>query len=570
MKTAGVVRKQIFAGSERDFLTFKTGIFANRDFLTHPRRVVCASLIKICSRISIFFGVMMSEKSMYKKTEITKSGKIIPAFENGRTVESKYNPELEARRIADSVSAEKKYEFFVILGIASGILLKTLSETFKNAKFICVEFSRADLDFITAKENRLEILNFCDDKNVILCSAENVYEILLENYLPAKYGDLKIIEQRGWINRIGENKNDLRQIYASIQKAINVVSSDFATQARFGKIWTNNIMNNLKLLQTARSDNFSANFIEINVKKTAAVIAAGPSLDKSAKILKENAQDFFIISTDTAYSSLVKRGVIPQVVISLDGQLVSKNHFLHDVDMKNTLFLFDLTSNWNAAKYCKSKNAKIYFFKSGHPFSTLAENFSKNRFLELFAGAGTVAIAATDFAVKSGFNKIQIFGADFSYRNGKSYAKGTYLDNLYNQKSRKTESGEFIFDKLMFRTELTKTADNIFTTKILQAYKLSFEEFIKRNDFSLKYENSCFYAEKKSQNPKDFQNARQKFYCDQKFDYENFLKFICAASPKSLEIPLLPLAAWIKINRKKNDFNEILNLAYSYVVEYNR
>lgn len=508
----------------------------------------------------------MFEKSMYKKTEITKSGKIIPVFENGRTVESKYNPEFEAKRIADSILTEKNYNFFIILGVASGILLKTLMTTFKNAKFICMELSNDDLSFITAKQNNLEISNFYNDKNIVLCTAENIYKILPENYLPVKYGDFKIIEQRGWINQIKENKNILPQIYNSIQKAINIILSDFSTQAHFGKIWINNIMNNLKLLQiqTKQSDKF----IEIKTEKTAAVIAAGPSLDKTVNFLQNNKEDFFIISTDTAFSSLIKHNIIPQVVISLDGQFTSVNHFLNNIDIKNTLFLFDLTSNFNIPKYLKSKNAKVCFFKSGHPFSVLADNFSNEHFFELFAGAGTVTIAAADFAVKSGFNKIQIFGADFSYQNGKTYSKGTYLDTLYNQNSNRTESCEFAFDKLMYRTDLSKIDDNIFTTKILQAYKLSFENFIKQNNFSLKYENLCWFAEKKEQT--DCKKISKKICCVQKFNYDDFLKFICSNTPLSLEISLLPLAAWIKINQKKNDFNEILNLAYSYIVEYNK
>lgn len=508
----------------------------------------------------------MFEKSIYKKTEITKSGKIIPVFENGRTVESKYNPEFEAKRITDSILTEKNYNFFIIFGIASGILLKTLTETFKNAKFICMELSKDDLSFITAKQNNLEILNFCNNKNIILCTAENIHQILLENYLPVKYGDLKIIEQRGWINQIKENKNILSQIYNSVQKAINIILSDFSTQAHFGKIWINNIMNNLKLLQTQTKQ--SDKFIEIKTEKTAAVIAAGPSLDKTVNFLKNNKEDFFIISTDTAYSSLIKYNIIPQVVVSLDGQFISVNHFMNNIDIKNTLFLFDLTSNCNIAKYLKSKNAKICFFKSGHPFSVLADNFSNAIFSELFTGAGTVTIAAADFAVKSGFNKIQIFGADFSYQNGKTYSKGTYLDTLYNQKSNKTESCEFSFDKLMYRTDLTKISDNIFTTKILQSYKLSFENFLNKNNFSLKNENFYWFAEKKEQS--DCKKISKKICYKQKFNYDDFLKFICNSTPSSLEIPLLPLAAWIKINHKKNDFNEILNLAYSYIVEYNR
>ena len=108
-----------------------------------------------------------------------------------------------------------------------------------------MELSQDDLDFLTFSENNLEISKIYKNPQIILCTLNEIQKVLLENYLPVKYGDLKIIEQRGWIN---ENHDYLPQIYENIQKAINIISADYSTQAHFGKIWINNIMNNLKFI----------------------------------------------------------------------------------------------------------------------------------------------------------------------------------------------------------------------------------------------------------------------------------------------------------------------------------
>ena len=102
----------------------------------------------------------------------------------------------------------------------------------------------------------------------------------------------------------------------------------------------------------------------------------------------------------------------------------------------------------------------------------------------------------------------------------------------------------------MFRSRLTLQNGKL-TTNLLQSYKNSFETFISQNNYSIKYENSIYFLK------------------TQTFDYNKFVHSIQKYSTQELQIPLLPLAAYFKVKMKKNDFSEILNLAHSYIVEYN-
>ena len=154
---------------------------------------------------------------------------------------------------------------------------------------------------------------------------------------------------------------------------------------------------------------------------------------------------------------------------------------------------------------------------------------------------------------------------NFSYQNGKAYAKGTYLDILYHKDENKICNAEFLYDKLMFRTPL-RLMDEKLTTQLLQSYKNSFEQFIIKNSYSIKYENSIYYL---TQNNKNKTAVITDFLKTQTFDYNKFVHSIQKYSTQELQIPLLPLAAYFKVKMKKNDFSEILNLAHSYIVEYN-
>ena len=117
----------------------------------------------------------------------------------------------------------------------------------------------------------------------------------------------------------------------------------------------------------------------------------------------------------------------------------------------------------------------------------------------------------------------------------------------------------------MFRTPL-RLMDEKLTTQLLQSYKNSFEEFIIKNSYSIKYENSIYYL---TQNNKNKTAVITDFLKTQTFDYNKFIHSIQKYSTQELQIPLLPLAAYFKVKMKKNDFSEILNLAHSYIVEYN-
>mgnify|MGYP003501780078 CR=1 FL=1 len=112
---------------------------------------------------------------------------------------------------------------------------------------------------------------------------------------------------------------------------------------------------------------------------------------------------------------------------------------------------------WESVSYLQKKNATIGFFKSMHPLL----NFIQNNFKILSSGTGTITMSALDLAVQLGFKNIEILGADFGYINGKSYAKGTYLDTLYQKSSNKIEPSELIFDKLLFRTNLIKNESKL-------------------------------------------------------------------------------------------------------------
>lgn len=476
-------------------------------------------------------------KQIYTSFIETKNKLLIPQFSDGKTMESKYDPEREADSIVSQI--DPGFSFFIITGTGSGILIQKLYQQKPDAVIIAVENSKEDLEFLFQLESVQKLKN---NPNIIFTTIDSIYDSLINNYLPAYYGDMKIIERQPWLSHI--DKDSLKK---NISRALSYISSDYSVQAHFGKIWQHNILSNSKSINKT--------FIDFNIddSKKAVIIAAGPSLDNKIDFLKLNCNSHFIISTDTAYSMLQKNNIKSDCVVSIDGQNISYNHFLsvNEDFYKETIFLFDLCSNPDAVNYVLSKKGKIIFFKSGHPLSEMIfPDLPK-----IHSGSGTVTIAALDFAVKCGFKEIDVLGADFGFINGKSYGKGSYFEEIYSKNENRLMNSETSYDRLLYRTEIFNEENNKKTSHILNSYKISFERYLHDLDIHFDYNDSIYSI--KNNYSKNI-NLCFKF---SDFNIRDLYFYIKNSSQENLKYALLPYIAFLRFKNNDLSWEEYFNKA---------
>lgn len=422
---------------------------------------------------------------LYNSIIQAKNGSYIPQFLSGKTLESRYNPEADAEKKTSEISSNTS--FIIITGLGSGIIVNKILEKNPEATILIIENSIEDIQFLS----KLDSIKSIKNENVIICTIDDFEKKFTSSYIPSLHGNLKIIEQAAWYSEKPENKALVQKAFES---AMNKIKADFSVQSHFGKIWQNNIFQNIKYCN-------SKVIIKPDISKTAVVVAAGPSLDSKIKLLKKERSRFFIIATDTAYNSLSKQGIFCDIVVSLDGQNISVNHF--ESVTSDTIYFMDLCSSSSAVKKIKKIGGQIVFFNSGHPLSNNLYTLSPSSFFSLNSGSGTVTISALDLAIKLGFENIEVLGADFGYLYGKSYTKGTYLETLYNINSNKYETYEKIFDRLLFRVPLKKRG-NSYTTELLENYQTSFEQYLNVNECSYKKVNDVYYIKTSSSSKKTF------------------------------------------------------------------
>lgn len=476
---------------------------------------------------------------LYAKLAESKNNSLIPFFYNGKPMHSTYNPQNEGKIFASELPENSN--FIIILGIGGGYHIQAAAQRFPGAVILAVENTEDDMHTILSIPC---VQQLQQNPNILFCIADKkdiFSQMLKENYVPAKYGNLNIAIQRAWAEAAGNTVQDINSL---IKTTLSAITADYSVQSHFGKIWQHNILSNLQLFDSAVKNHSRCTngIITVSSEKTAAIIAAGPSLDTSIQLLKEKSNDYYIIATDTAFSALLKQNLYPDAAVSIDGQNISHAHFMEKLPPK-TVFIFDVCASPAAVRKAFNAGCRILFIQTGHPLVSLAAPF-----LPLTSGAGTVTITAADFARKAGFTRIQTFGADFSYRNGKAYTKGTYLEPLYETASNRLSPSELLYDKLLYRTKLLPLDKDgqSFTTEVLNSYKKSFE---------------LWQASKQTQtyalkNPAGF-------------DFKNFLEKLNDEAIQ--KIVFLPFAAFLRRNPvyENMSFNKILKLAHSALLRYN-
>lgn len=422
----------------------------------------------------------MSEKTEYSQIIEAKDGNLIPlcrkpGSEQEVALHSKYNPKREAEGFCSGIDGSCL--FFIVLGLAGGYHIEKLHETVPKAKILVVENSENAISFLMQIP---QVRAVSELPQVYITDEARLKDSVLSLYKPAIHGNLTILSLRQWEAVFQDNEKKCKSI---IQEAIQFLAADFSVQSHFGKIWQKNIFLNLALAGKTKSfSDIRATIPGEKLKKTAAIIAAGPSLNQSLQELKLHRDEYFVIATDTAFSALSKQGLACDAVVSIDGQMVSHQHYMEDIS-GSPIFVFDLCANPSAVRKVLERSCSVLLSESGHPLAQYASLFSGIRhFLHLESGSGTVTIAAASFAKALGFLKFRFFGADFSFIDGQPYCRGTYLETQFHGKSTRLSSAEQSYSALMFRTPLTKIAENIMTSEVLTAYKNSLDDFMKRKD----------------------------------------------------------------------------------------
>ena len=405
--------------------------------------------------------------------EPSRSGAPVPVLRRGSAaiaLHSRMDPEREAYRLA---AAYPGGGFIVCLGLGAGYGIRPFLERSTTGGILIVEYS---LDLLRAILELFDLAPLLSDRRVRLLvdpDEPTLERTIFEAYIPILTGDLTTVPLR---SRVDADPELFSEAVDSVRRVISRVSDDYSVQAFFGRRWFTNTIRNLYAAEMPVRP--------LTPIREAIVTAAGPSLDDLSSELEKARKGRFLIATDTSMGSLLARGIVPDAVVSIDCQHISYYHFLTPVPGEIPLVL-DLASPPSVARRAR----RVYFFSSGHPFCRFVSAHFRP-FPSLDTSGGNVTHAAVSLADALGARRILLFGADFSYPLGASYARGTYIHRYFRIRSERRMPLEGHFASFLYRNlQVDRQTDEDgsirYVTKPLQSFHRRLESYASTLDAKL-------------------------------------------------------------------------------------
>lgn len=394
-----------------------------------------------------------------------KTGALVPAVRmaNGKApLHSLYDPMGESRK---QMAGLQGTGCIVIFGMGAGFLV---AASLENAGVSSVLVIEKDASTLRALLERHEIAPLLRDPRVFFSvGLGGIRAALLSAWQPALMGAMRTVPLRPWCER---EQGFFMAATAQLQVVVDEIRADYSVQAHFGKRWFANML--LNMAPAEKPSQYVPHC------QRAHVIAAGPSLEKQFAALAAAGDTDLLLASDTSLPALLRAGIQPGGVVSIDCQNHGYHHFLQGIPEHTTLFL-DLASPPLLARMA----ARVSFVASDHPFALYLDARWK-RFVKIDTSGGNVTHAAVSLASRLGAGTITLYGADFSYPDGKPYSRGTYIYDLFDSGQSRllpTESRvfSFIFRSPDTRKEQVGTTFR-YTTDVMLAYRARLLRLIQR------------------------------------------------------------------------------------------
>jgi hypothetical protein len=362
--------------------------------------------------------------------------------------------------------------FFIFLGLGCGYHILPFLEHREVTTLLIID---TGIELFRAILGRIDLRKLLLDPRVSILidpSSETLLEFLLSHYFPSISGDIKTVPLR---SRVDLANDFFQSCISTFQKGMETLSHDFTVQTQFGKKWFVNSLANLTMAEKTTHT--------LTPRRKVLITASGPSLESSLEEVREQKKDSLLLATDTSLPVLLENELIPDAVISIDCQHISYHHFLKGLP-KGISLVLDLASPPLLARLTD----RIVFFASPHPFCRYISTFWR-QFPSIDTSGGNVTHAAVSLALALGAEQILLYGADFSFPRGKSYARGSYLYPYFESRSDRYHPLESSFCHFLFsnqKLEKRKGSNGIRYIPVrMEHYRLHLEALIEKSEAAI-------------------------------------------------------------------------------------
>lgn len=402
-----------------------------------------------------------------------RNGAVVPALVDrdgsARPLHSLIDPEKEAQRLVATV---RSGGFLILFGLGGGFVAEAALQREDIQGLLIVDFDINGITELLASKAYFSLFGDPRCRLLVDPKTDELRDAVLALYKPALSGGISLLPLR---QRVELHDRSFSEASEAIKSIIDSISDDYSVQAYFGKKWFANIVRNI--LSADRPVQPAAPV------RSVAVTAAGPSLDRQLPLLRSRRKGVYLLATDTSLPALLAADIKPDAVISIDCQHISYYHFMEGLPDDVPLYL-DLASPPIVA----SRTRFPRFFSGGHPLTVFISR-SWRAFPHIDTSGGNVTYAAVALADKLGAETIELYGADFSYPAGASYARGTYIHPYFRRMQNRLQPLESLFTSFIYRNESLRKENGErrwrYETRPLIGYRVRLEQLAERIDAKL-------------------------------------------------------------------------------------
>lgn len=358
--------------------------------------------------------------------ERSRNGRSTLRLENGgQYIHSRYDPWREATRLAG-----RQEGYLVLLGVGCGYFAAAAASVPSIAGVIAIEPDPAVAATVAREADLSHMRDLPANLRLLYTSSpELLRDAVAAFYLPALHEKISLHVTEGYDSLL-----ELLPFKEAFREGVERAAANYRTMARLGRTWTKNIITNASLLAGAERPYLGLLGAPLRPPRRAAVLGAGPSLEKWLEDPDPAMEESLLLAADTALPALLARGVTPHVVASIDSQIATYHHYLASSPHSgrspfpgNTpMIVADLT----APPLLSRLGASVAFFAGGHPLAELILESSAT-LQGLSTEGGNVGYTLLSAAVTLGAEEVNVAGVDYAYLSGRGYARGSYLDSHF-------------------------------------------------------------------------------------------------------------------------------------------
>jgi hypothetical protein len=353
---------------------------------------------------------------------------------DGKPYHSRVNPEKEAYQLVKGLTVKKDY-IFIFIGIGLGYHIELFLRMYPDAektKVIAIEKSREAFSILVDRRD----ISFLKNTRLFIDEDPEIIESYFQRLDPLSFKGYRIIRLRGASHFFPDYYEQLENYF---KNSLSGKLSDLLTRFAFETLWMKNIVQNIPSLSGKRSIRALKNCMW---NKPALIIAAGPSLLYQLESIKDISQKLVVIAVDTAVGPLIKSGIFPDFIVTLDAQYYNLYDFFpihtNQNSLEKTVLIADIVTNPRILKYWKNE---LFFSATAespggqHPIiANLCNFFSDIDFLDC---GGSVATTAVECALYMGASPVFITGLDLSYAMYMTHINSSALyTHFYTHSSR--------------------------------------------------------------------------------------------------------------------------------------